>query len=265
MELTTIEGVLCSADLTTNLLSVSQLINNGNTVKFDDNSCKIYNKQNNLVGIAHLIDGIYKLEIEKTVVENPEYCLFTSMVATSEIWHRRFGHINSRDLNKLRNNGLVEGLSFPGNAEIEKKNCVVCCEGKQTRLPFSQSGSRAKVTLEIVHADLCGPMEVTSIGGSKYFLILEDDFTRMAFVYFVKAKDEVFECFRSFKHEVENQKGKRIKVLRTDNGGEFCSREFEKFLKENGIIHQKTNPYTPEQNGSAERLNRTIVEKARFV
>ncbi|CAF4953476.1 unnamed protein product [Pieris macdunnoughi] len=85
----------------------------------------------------------------------------------------------------------------------------------------------------------------------------------MAFVYFLKTKDEVFSFFKAFKTLVENQTGRKLKVLRSDNGTEFCSKEFENFLQLAGIVHQKTCAYTPEQNGLCERYNRTIVEKAR--
>ena len=85
----------------------------------------------------------------------------------------------------------------------------------------------------------------------------------MCFVYFLKTKDETFKYFKEFKDLVENQQSTRIKRLRSDNGGEFCSMEMENYLKKNGIVHQKTNAYTPEQNGLCERYNRSIVEKAR--
>lgn len=106
-------------------------------------------------------------------------------------------------------------------------------------------------------------MEVNSLGGSRFYLVLEDDFSRMVFVYFLKHKNQALSCFKEFKIMAENQTNVKIKTLRTDNGGEFCSLLFEKFLTDNGIIHQKTNPYTPQQNGMSERMNRTLVEKAR--
>jgi Integrase core domain len=114
-----------------------------------------------------------------------------------------------------------------------------------------------------VHADICGPMEVPSIGGSKYFLLFEDDYTRMCFIYFIKTKDQVFEKFKLFKNLVENQKGTKIKTFRTDGGGEFCNKELDSYLESMGIVHQTTNPYTPQQNGMLERMNRTVTEKAR--
>src|SRR4051812_25056485 len=106
-------------------------------------------------------------------------------------------------------------------------------------------------------------MSVPSIGGSWYFITFINDKSRMTFVYFLKQKDEVFEKFRNFKILVENQTDKQVKILRSDNGGEYTSKNFDRYLQVRGIIHQKSVPYTPEQNGVAERANRTIVEKAR--
>lgn len=128
-------------------------------------------------------------------------------------------------------------------------------------MPFSHKGTRAKKTLEIVHIDVYGPVETKSIGGSKYFVTFENDFSRMGLIYFIRSEDEVMNCFKQFKNIIENQKSCKIKILRSENGKEYCSKEYENFLKNNGIIHQKTNPYTPKQNGMSERLNRTIVEK----
>lgn len=254
----TIRNVLCVPQLTTNLLSVSQLIKNGNSVQFSTNGCRIYNRQSELIAVADLVDNVYKLNSETT-----DHCLLAApAMATANTWHRRLGHINFKDLIKMKN-GAVDGLACKDEKMSDNKKCVVCCEGKQSRLPFSHKGSRATRLLEVIHADVCGPMEIQSIGGSKYFLVFEDDYSRMAFVYFLKTKDEVFRCFKEFKSMVENQKDCKIKIFRSDNGGEFCNKEFENFIRQSGIIHQRTNPHTPEQNGLSERLNRTIVEKAR--
>lgn len=114
----------------------------------------------------------------------------------------------------------------------------------------------------MVHSDVCGPMSVASLGGARYFVTFVDDYTRYSTVYFLRQKSEVFGKFKEFAAEVENVTGLEIKTLRTDNGGEYTSAEFELFLKENGIRHKVTAPYTPQQNGVAERLNRTIQEMA---
>ena len=122
---------------------------------------------------------------------------------------------------------------------------------------------RASNCLELIHADLCGPINTESIGGSRYFFLITDDYSRMSWVYFMKNKSEAFENFKNFKAMVEKQSEKSIKVLRTDRGGEFCSNEFNHFCETNGIRRELTAPYTPEQNGVAERKNRTVVEMAR--
>lgn len=108
-------------------------------------------------------------------------------------------------------------------------------------------------------------MEVQSIGKAKYFFIFKDDHSKMCFAYYLKTKGEVLKSFQDFKCLVENQTGMKMKILRIDNGKEFCSHNFESFLKKNGILHQTSVSYTPEQNGSAERMIKTVVEKARYL
>ena len=104
-----------------------------------------------------------------------------------------------------------------------------------------------------------------SIGGCRYFITFTDDHTRKLWVVFLRFKSEAYQAFRDWKAKVERQTGLVIKVLRTDNGGEFRSRLFEDYLRNLGVIHESTVPYTPEQNGLAEIFNRIIVERARCV
>jgi transposase InsO family protein len=255
----TVRNILCIPNLTTNLLSVSQLVANGNTVSFKKNICHIHNQQKVLIGVAELENGVYKLN----TVKSEKVLAATVVQATdAKTWHRRLGHINSNDLERMKG-GAVEGVFYNEKADIQKSNCQVCCEGKQTRLPFPSGNHRSKKLLEVVHSDLCGPMETKSIGQAKYFLLFVDDASRMSFVYFLKEKNQALQRFKEFRGMVENQTESKIKTLRTDNGGEFCSQQMESYLKAAGITHQKTNPYTPEQNGLCERFNRTIVERAK--
>ena len=141
--------------------------------------------------------------------------------------------------------------------------CEACVKGKQQRLPFQKEGSRVDKVLKLLHLDLCGPMETTSVGGSRYFFTLIDDHSRKVFVFFLQQKSEVKSTFESFKKLIENQTDQKIKILRTDNGKEYVNHNLKSFLDLHGIRHQTTIQYTPEQNGLAERMNRTIVEKAR--
>ena len=106
-------------------------------------------------------------------------------------------------------------------------------------------------------------MSAPSIGKARYFITFIDDKTRKTFVYFLKQKSDAFEKFKLFKNAVENKTGKRVKTLRSDNGGEYTSNEFERYLEKRGIVHQKMTPYMPEQNRVAKRANQTIVEMAR--
>jgi hypothetical protein len=156
----------------------------------------------------------------------------------------------------------MEDLTLNQNDSINL--CNGCIQGKQHRQPFPKSGAtRANDLLEIVHSDVCGPMKTTSLGGARYFLTFTDDKSRHTTVYFLKTKDEVLEKFKAYQALSENITGKKIKILRSDNGGEYMSGNFTKYCSNKGILQQTTAPYTPEQNGVAERLNRTVVESAR--
>lgn len=128
--------------------------------------------------------------------------------------------------------------------------------------PGSLSNIQSRSTLELIHSDVFGPMSVPSGGESQYFVRFIDDYSRYCWVSFLKSKSEVFAKFLKFKAEVTNLTGHRIKRLGTDNGGEYVLKVFENHLKQKGIRHEFTVPYTPEQNGVAERLNRTLQEMA---
>ena len=136
-------------------------------------------------------------------------------------------------------------------------------EGKLKRGPFPSSHSKTSGILQLVHSDISGMMPVNSLGGYLYYLTFTDDYSRKTWIYFLKKKDEVFTWFRHFKVLIENQTEKKIKILRTDHGTEYESNEFHDFCKEASIKRETTTPYTPEQNGVAERKNRMIVAVVR--
>ena len=180
-----------------------------------------------------------------------------------ELWHRRLGHLNVRSMKSLQH--IVKGLNLSScKHDWSSMVCKGCIEGKQARQPFPKDGAtRATKPLELVHSDVCGPMKTTSIGRSRYFLTFIDDFSRKIWVYMLKCKSEVFGRFEPWRALVEAQSECKVKVLRSDNGGEYVSKAFEEYLKAHGIEHHTSAPYTPQQNGVAERANRTIVEMAR--
>lgn len=270
-------NVLHVPDLAANLLSVSSMVSKGNSVIFDKNGCTIRNAEDMIVANCKPENGVYKFQ------ESNEKCMFSSRPEKAYTWHRRLGHINHASLRKMRD-GAVTGINFSDD-DSDIKNCEVCCTGKMSRPPFKSSDTKTTSILETIHSDIAGPMETQSIGHARYILTFTDDFSKKVFVYFLKAKSEVLDTFIEFKNLVENQtgkqmknvisniteddaeapkmRGKSIKKLRTDNGREYLSNDFVKFCKANGIHHQLTNVYTPQQNGVAERMNRTLVEKAK--
>jgi hypothetical protein len=178
-------------------------------------------------------------------------------------WHDRLGHASEATLKQMAA-GAVDGLP-----EFQQGECLRFCEGcvlgKQTRAPFKKAdkGTRAKARLELVHVDLAGPMATESLGGSRYMMVFVDDFTHFMTVKFLTAKSEAHDALEAYVAEMERQTGSRIKVLRSDRGGEFTSDAIALMLRKAGIRHQLTAPYTPQQNGVAERAVRTLTDKAR--
>ncbi|KAK9003876.1 hypothetical protein V6N11_018772 [Hibiscus sabdariffa] len=132
-----------------------------------------------------------------------------------------------------------------------------------TKAPFSGKGERASDLLGLIHSDVCGPMNTQARGGFQYFITFTDDFSRYGYIYLMRHKSEALERFKEFKNEVQNQHGKSIKALRSDQGGEYLSQDFDELLKECGIVSQLTPPGTPQWNGVSERRNRTLLDMVR--
>ena len=162
----------------------------------------------------------------------------------------------------LVKNKMALGLKY--DRKSNSSFCESCVQGKSHRLPFEQSAEkRAEQPLDLVHSDLCGKVGTRSLSGCEYFITFIDDHTRHLWVYILKHKSEVFQRFQEWKALVETASGRKIKTLRSDNGGEYTSTEFAAFMAKEGIRHEFTIPHTPQQNGVAERLNRTLIEGVR--
>ena len=257
----TIKDVSYVPNLYGNLISVTRLTAQGNKVVFEKGLCRIFDKNGEPLALAEAEGNLYRLKAHVQEVRDAAK-LTSAFKANTSLWHRRLGHLSESGIKQLATKNLVSDLDIDNDDNLPL--CEGCIFGKQHRSPFPKKGAtRAKEILEIVHTDVCGPMESTSYGGSRYFVTFIDDKTRKMFIYFLKTKDEVFNTFQDFKAFAEKQTGKNIKILRSDNGGEYISRAFDGFLKSQGIRHHTTVAYTPEQNGVAERANRTIVERAR--
>ena len=136
------------------------------------------------------------------------------------------------------------------------------CKRKEYQ-EFPKSETKTKGTLELIHSNVCDPISSTYLSGYEYYVTFIDDYSRNTWIYFLKTKSEVFRKFKVFKALIENHSKRRIKTLRIDNGGEYNSKYFEAFCKEVGIKRELTTPYNPQQNGVAERKNRTIMEASK--
>ena len=153
---------------------------------------------------------------------------------------------------------MVEGI--PELQSTHKGICKGCALGKNIKKPFPSSNNRSKEILDLIHSDVCGLMPVKYLGGSSYYIIFIDDYSRNTWLYLLKTQDKVFNKFQEFKAEIENLMNKKIKMLRTDNGGEYTSKEFVAFYKSAGIRREMTVHHNPQQNGVAERKNISIEE-----
>jgi transposase InsO family protein len=172
-----------------------------------------------------------------------------------EICHRRMAHLHHGALRVLRE--MVTGV--PDFSSKHHELCKGCALGKYTKTAFPRNDSRAAGILDLIHSDVCGPMYLASLTGSLYCVVFIDDFSQKSWIFFMKTKGQVFNRFQEFKALVENQTGKKIRVLRSDNGGEYTSKEFMDFCSGEGIRRELIVPYNPQQNGVAKRKNRAIV------
>ena len=184
---------------------------------------------------------------------------------TAELWHRRFGHLGYSNLETLVREDMVDGIKVPASdfRTAGDTICEPCILAKHHKAPFPSSKRVSSRALELLHMDLCGPMPVSSLGGRKYVATFLDDYSKMSFVRVLSYKSETTTAVREVIRLLENQTGETVRAIQTDNGSEYVNAELTEYLGSKGIIHQTTVPYNPEQNGAAERLNRTLMERAR--
>ncbi len=170
--------------------------------------------------------------------------------------------ISAKQIKKLHQINNLEGLD---DEEFKEKiDCDVCARGKKVRKKFNKKNEiKTKERGEIIHSDVCGPIFPTTHGGNKYFVSFIDDYTRMSWVFMMRKKSEVVEKFKQFQKMLLTQFKIKIKSLLSDEGGEYVNDEMKEFMKEEGMIHRTTPPYTPQRNGVSERYNRTVMEKMR--
>ena len=197
-------------------------------------------------------------KIDLTTKEANLACQAKEVKNNSKLWHHRLGHLGIDNMIKLR----TEDIRIDHN--ISREFCKACALGKSTKLPHKTIPKDKESNDIIIHSDLMGPMRTESLGSrSKYVLTYLCSKTEYSYVYLLRSKSEQFEKLKEFKSMYELSTNRKIKEFRTDNGKEYMSSEFKDYLKEHGIKHNTSVAYCPQSNGKAERLNRTLIEKAR--
>jgi hypothetical protein len=227
------KDVLYVLGLKKNLLSISALEKKGFRVSFIDGEVLMWAKGetlNEAIIIGSEENGLYKLK------GHSKASMTHAIENSCELWHRRLAHINYKALPYICK--AVTGL--PELKGDHKGVCNGCAQGKNIKNPFPKRDNKTEGVLELIHSDVCGPMPPSSIRGYAYYVSFIDDYSRKTWIYFLKTKDEVFSKFKEFKALIENLSEKKIKILRSDNGGEYTSKEFVNFCKDVGIKRELT-------------------------
>ncbi|WVZ75112.1 hypothetical protein U9M48_023200 [Paspalum notatum var. saurae] len=224
-----------------NLVSVSQLLDEGFEVRFKKGACCVLDAEETLVCSLLPFGQVFRVDL--TSVSSPVRCLVASPSADIWKWHRRLGHLSFDLLARLSSMGLIRGL--PKLRAEKDLVCHPCRHGKMvaaSHIPVSQVMTSNPG--ELLHMNTVGPARVASVSGKWYVLVVVDDFSRFSWVFFMEFKDEAFGFVRDLVLRLRNESHKAMRAIR-------------------GLEHQYSSPYTPPQNGVVERKNRTLVEMAR--
>ena len=252
VKICTLKNVLHVPDLTYNLLSVSRITDSGKLVKFPDNVCRVLTPNNDQIALASKVDKLYYLKCN--ILFNNKLFLSSKHENDEFIWHRRFAHLGFDNLRKLVTKQMASDLDF--DTSLESKACENYCDGKISRKPFSSVETcQENSPLDMIHIDVCGKFNPKSIGGGQYFSTFIAHYSSYVWVYIWSEKSQVFEKFKESKALVEKQFDKNIKVIRSDNDGEYTSNEFQNFLKKEGIKQEKSLSKTNTRRPSCYKTN----------
>ncbi|GJR56482.1 putative ribonuclease H-like domain-containing protein [Tanacetum coccineum] len=252
-----------------NLFSVSQMCDKKNKVLFTDTECLVlspefkFPDENQVLLRIPRQNNMYSFNLKNIVPSGGLACLIAkATIDESNKWHRRLGHVNFKNLNKLVKGNLVRGL--PSKIFQNDHTCVACQKGKQHKASCkAKSVSSISQPLQLLHMDLFGPTSVRSLNHKTYCLVITDDFSRFSWVFFLRTNDETSGILKDFIRKIKNQLNQKVKTIRCDNSTEFKNRDFIKFCGSKWIKREYSNGRTPQQNRVAERKNRTLIEAAR--
>ncbi|XP_024011253.1 uncharacterized protein LOC112086523 [Eutrema salsugineum] len=241
--------------LKANLISISQLCDEGLIVIFTNKGCRAVNDDGQIILAGERSgNNCYMWNKSGSVMSCFTVC------DNLQLWHQRLGHMNIRNLNDLISKESIRGV--PKIKGGDKFVCGACNQGKQVKVQHKRVPDvQSKAPLDLVHMDLMGPVQTESLGGKKYVFVLVDDFTRFTWVRFLREKSDTADSFRIWALQLMNERGS-IKRVRSDHGGEFQNKFMKLFCESHEIAHQFAAPRTPQQNGVVERKNRTLQEMA---
>ncbi|GJX63931.1 putative ribonuclease H-like domain-containing protein [Tanacetum coccineum] len=263
------DNVYFCKELKYNLFSVSQICDKKNYFIFTDTECIVLSTNFKLLDESQVLlrvprkDNIYSVDLKSVVPTKGLTCLFAkATIDESNLWHRRLGHINFKNMNKLVRGNLVRGL--PSKIFENDHSCVACQKGKQHKASCKTKlvNSICK-PLHMLYVDVFGPTNIKSLMKKSYCLVVTDDFSRFSWVFFLTTKDETSGILKTFITEIENQLDHKVKVIRCDNGTEFKNSVMNQFCEMKGIKREFSVARIPQQNGVAKRRNRTLIEAAR--
>nr|GEU58844.1 putative ribonuclease H-like domain-containing protein [Tanacetum cinerariifolium] len=256
-------------ELKFNLFSVSQMCDKKNSVLFTDTECLLLSPEFKLPDKNQVLlrvpreNNMYNVNLKNIVPFGDLTCLFVKATFDeSNLWHRRLGHINFKTMSKLVKGNLVRGL--PTKVFENDNTCVACKKGKQHRASCKTKPiSSVNQPLQRLRMDLFGPTFVKSLNKKSYCLVVTDDYSRFTWVFFLATKDETSPILKTYNTGLENKLNLMVKLIISDNGIEFKNNDLNQFCGMKGIKREFGVPRTPQQNGIAERKNRTLIEAAK--
>ncbi|CAI7914526.1 unnamed protein product [Closterium sp. NIES-54] len=265
-----IPDVLYVLGVRANLLSAGQLKENGVKLQEDGDGMLLVSSAGDVLGRASYTGQVLCTDLRpcsaKSTTPSTEVVALQAIVSmtksTQDRLHARLAHVG---MNTIRSSAKHEvafwlDLKSASGADLP---CVLCVGRKLAWHTFPDQGSDADDVLAVMHVDLCGPFRVAANDSSLYFLLLKDRKTRYVWVRPVAKKSDALQEFVQWLVVTERQTKKSLLMLRSDRGGEFLGKQFTDFVNGKGIVHDLTCPYTPQQNGMAEREMRTVVESVR--
>uniref|UniRef100_A0A2N9IVE1 Integrase catalytic domain-containing protein n=1 Tax=Fagus sylvatica TaxID=28930 RepID=A0A2N9IVE1_FAGSY len=248
-------------NLTLNLISVGQLCELGYVLWFGSSGCRVQDpRTNQVLGTGRRVGRMFELtslHLPSTPTPPPSQVAHTASVFPLSLWHLRLGHVSVQKLRSLVSSG------FLGQVKHDSVDCVSCQLAKQPALSFTNSDSSSHASFDLIHSDIWGPSPTATVGGSKYFVIFVDDFSRYTWIYLMHNRSELAQIYRTFAQMISTQFSKTIKIFRTDNAMEYRDSQFLDFIHTQGTIIQRSCAGTSQQNGRAERKHRHILDSVR--